>query len=259
MSEKFFKIVGGASFFAATISLLLAIGLGFFSGSQYLGSVDESISEPKPTLKKYVQEVSGSNMKRDETYKNGETAELEESDENYQSEIKAIYEKIFLNINSYAERTVQGAVNEQALESYLLSQTMSLEKAEYVNFLKTLLKELVKLNDSNSIVPDGFGGTVYLEWNSFLEWFVRDYMSEYEKEIARVNKEKAVQSQEKTEALTTAVAAAIAFSAFVFFCMILLLVHIERNIRKAINVVLDIEKSAVKMELYTRTVALSKK
>ena len=50
MGKRFFKIVGIFSYGAAALALIVTIGLGVITGSNFFSSVDEDISEPQAAI-----------------------------------------------------------------------------------------------------------------------------------------------------------------------------------------------------------------
>ena len=233
MKEKFFKIAGGFSLFMASITLLVAIISGFTAANQFFGSADENIDHPEIKLDQIHSKAGGNKPDKDKPVSKNENS-TDKEDEEYFEKINPIWNSTVESLNAFAKATEQGSVNETALEDYLIKNTESMDREDYLIFLDNLNEASEDLNDkSEEIVLLKSEDEMYIHWSEdFMTWFVTTYTKEYNKELQRIQNEKMEDKLSKAGSLVTAGAAASAILFFVFFTLSLLMVQIERNTRR---------------------------
>lgn len=233
MKEKFFKIVGGFSLFMASITLLVAIISGFTAANQFFGSADEDIDHPEIKLEQIHSKTGSNKTDADESVSKAESSS-EKEDKEYFEKLDSVLSSIINELNEFAKATDQGSVNEKGLEKYLIQNTESMGRDDYLIFLDNLSEASEDLNDKAeeiaSLKPED---EKYIQWSKdFLPWFITTYTKEYNKELQRIQDEKMEDKLSQASSLVTAGIAASAFLIFVFFTLILLMVQIEKNTRR---------------------------
>ncbi|MEQ3636454.1 hypothetical protein [Alcanivorax sp.] len=239
MGNKFFRIVGVASYILAALALAVAVFATIASGSAWLTGVDEDIQQPEIGMEGYREHVSP-------VAKSDESVGLGEIDiKNREEESRAIQERInnlAVLINKYARLTSQRSANKEGLDNWLRSQAGNLSHQDYLRFLDSLVDsfEVDLVNpaedeDSSLLVTNIPGlenaDTTHINWDKYLEWFTWEYITRYQSELARIEQEKLEQAQAKAGSIATLIIAGSAFAIFVFATVILLLVRIESNTR----------------------------
>ncbi|WP_414433204.1 hypothetical protein [Alcanivorax sp. IL2] len=239
MGNKFFRIVGVASYILAALALAVAVFATIASGSAWLTGVDEDIQQPEIGMEGYREHVNP-------VAKSDESVGLGEIDiKNREEESSAIQERInnlAVLINKYARLTRQRSANKEGLDNWLRSQAGNLSHQDYLRFLDSLVEsfEVDLVNpaedeDSSLLVTNIPGlenaDTTHINWDKYLEWFTWEYITRYQSELARIEQEKLGQAQAKAGSIATLIIAGSAFAIFVFATVILLLVRIESNTR----------------------------
>lgn len=239
MGNKFFRIVGVASYILAAIALAVAIFATIASGSAWLTGVDENISQPEISMDDYRESLNPES----ETEESLPVGDLAPEDyEEQKSEIQERINNLTVLINKYGRLTSQPGANKEGLGNWLRSQTNRLSHQDYVRFLDSLIDtfkhELVEPAESEdpSLLVTNIPGlenadTTHVNWEKYLGWFAWEYMSRYQSELARIEQEKMEQAQAKAGSIATLIIAGSAFAIFVFATVILLLVRIESNTR----------------------------
>ena len=239
MGNKFFRIVGVASYILAALALAVTLFATIASGSAWLTGVDEDIDQPEIGMEDYRASVSPES--EDEDTLNLEEIETVERD----TQNSAVQERIndlTVLINKYARLTSQGSANKEGLNNWLRGQAGNLSHADFVIFLDSLNDsfedELVKPSEKedDALLVTNVPGleeidSTHIKWDSYLEWFTWEYMARYQDELSRIQQEKMKQAQAKAGSLATLIIAGCAFAVFVFATVILLLVRIESNTR----------------------------
>ncbi len=233
MKNSFFKIVGGFSLVTASLALIVAVLVGLKAGNDFFASADEGITHPRIDFDSFYEkkkEVSQINTGKD-VQKNKEQSK---EDEKYFKKLDPLMESITKSLNDFAKVTNQGSVDPNGFEDYLIQNTEIMGREDYLVFLEELDDAVDDLNDeADTIAKMKPGDEKYIHWaNDFLPWFIKSYISDYAKELQRIDNEKLQAQAEKASSIATAGVAASAFMSFVFFTLIVLLVQIERNTRK---------------------------
>jgi hypothetical protein len=239
MGNKFFRIVGVASYILAALALAVAIFATIASGNAWLTGVDEDIQQPEIGMEGYREYVNPE-AESDDPVGLGEMDRKNREEEN--SAIQERINNLAVLINKYARLTSQGSANKEGLDNWLRSQAGNLPHADYLRFLDSLIEsfetDLVNPaeNEDPSLLVTNIPGlagadTTHINWDKYLEWFTWEYLSRYQSELARIEQEKLEQAQAKAGAIATLIIAGSAFAIFVFATVILLLVRIESNTR----------------------------
>jgi hypothetical protein len=239
MGNRFFRIVGVASYILAALSLAIAIFATIASGSAWLTGVDEDITKPEIGMEDYRESVSpevddGDSLSLDET----ETVDWEARKAAIQERIN----NLTVLVNKYARLTSQGSADKDRLRDWLINQTDDLSHEDLLTFLDSLNRnvenDLVKPaeNEDSELLVTNVPGledidSTHIKWDSYLGWFTHEYMARYQDELSRIQQEKMEQAQAKAGSLATLIIAGCAFAVFVFATVILLLVRIESNTR----------------------------
>ncbi len=234
MKNSFFKIVGGFSLIIASLALVLAIILGFKAGDDFFSSANEDIRYPELSFRDFYNRNDNADQAESLSNSKNESGNSKE-DEDYLKKRNQLLKNITKSFNEFASLTNQQSVNPEGLQGYLaknFSEIMNRE--DYLIFLKELDDAASDLNkEGEEIAKLKPEDEKYVHWaTDFIPWFIEAYISEFSKELQRINNEKLQTQSQKASSIATAGVAAGAFMSFVFFTLIVLLVQIERNTRK---------------------------
>lgn len=239
MGNKFFRIVGVASYILAALALAVAIFATIASGTAWLSGVDEDIEQPEIGMEDYRKSVNP-DIEEEASLPQEDTDTVD-----WEARNSAIQERIntlTVLINKYGRLTSQGSANKEGLDNWLDNQTEQLSHQDYLTFLDSLnqsfeedLVEPAEKEDESLLVTNvpGLEGidSTHIKWESYLGWFTHEYMARYQNELDRIHQEKFEQAQAKAGSVATLIIAGSAFAIFVFATVILLLVRIESNTR----------------------------
>lgn len=238
MGRKLFKIVGGFSYGAGALALIISMVLLVIAATQFFGDIDENIAQPDVTLEQYLNNKRTENATTTATTKEPSeeslNTEVPETDQQYQKARKILLNQIVDALNSFSQVTKQGSVSQGSLENYLLHSTQGLDRNQYLKFLEALANETEALEArAKEVANSSKESFSSVRWGKFIFWFTSSYMEKYQQELKRIENEKSEQAKNRIVSITTAGSAAVTFVIFVFFMLILLLVQIELNTRKA--------------------------
>ena len=125
----------------------------------------------------------------------------------------------------------QTTVNDQELEKHLFNLVSKYDydlKASYIQQLTMETKNLLEYGEEIQ------GGERFrtIEWTGFLDWFAKDFDTKLQIELDRRATEKSTLVTIEASLFTTLTMIGIAFVAFMFFVITVILLKIEANTRE---------------------------
>lgn len=236
VSSIFFNIVGATCSVMAGLSLLAAVIFAVIAATAWFSGTDDGLQPPTLTVEKYraVQSPDAQQAAPEQGDRPTDTAEATEQ-EAFEREYNEHFQRMARALNRFANSTGQGSVNSDALWEHLGSQgwgTQVESREEMLTYISTLADAMEDLADrASEIASLDAGDSDHVAWDEYLFWAMEHYEQEMHAELDRVQMEQQQQSINRTEAMVQFAVAGSAFTTFVFFTMILLLVRIEANTR----------------------------
>lgn len=239
VSNLFFRIVGVTSSIMAGLSLLAAVIFALIAAPAWLSGADDELQSPALTVDQYKAAQSSDTQDTATPEQSSRPADSEEAAEQeaFDNEYNAHFQRMVRALNRFANSTGQGSVNRDALWEHLVSQGWGTqvenreEMLTYISSLADAMEDLAAKASEIARLDPGDQG--HVAWDEYLFWAIDHYEEEMQTELERVQMEHQQQSIERTESLVQLAVAGSAFTTFVLFTMILLLVRIEANTRNS--------------------------
>ena len=219
----FFTFVRWVGLSVASIALIVVIGGGIVAYQQYAGTQGD-VHAPEvefndfKTFKNFVPEAK-------------DAAALKEKQDEFYATFDEHYAVILENITTYAKSVNQTTVSAKELEKYLFNLVSIYDYDLKTSYLQQLALETKNLVDYGEEIHDGATFKT-IEWTGFLNWFSKDFDTKLQEELDKRATEKSTLITIEASLFTTLTMIGIAFAAFMFFVLTVLLLKIEANTRE---------------------------
>jgi hypothetical protein len=244
IERRFFTIVRWFGLMVTSITLAIAVAAAASGLFKLLPQTSSGIHTPKAAyddFRRTTDALSTDNSQKsaDTTLKQKEVAAANAAAEaDFERSLKPHLDAILGNLVNYAVKIDQAKPSAQAVGDYVRSNMQQVwrstrdDAAEwgYVQGLETATHDLAA--DAERLSKLDSGNPSRVRWDTFLDWFTRQYNQQINADLQRINMERAQAIANAAEAPGFFYAGAVAFGIFIFATLLLLLLRIELNTRQ---------------------------
>ena len=239
MDKAFFGIVRRFGLVVAFLALVSCLGAIAWGVMLYQTPVQRQLATPSLNYSQFKESLRPTPV--NETA-NGSTEQFQapgssqrQSKTEFERKFDAFLSQIVINGNRYLSPDF--TLREDRIRSACLEMTQSLPQDQHDALALAFMEQFAAAskkfaddpaNRANVYSPSDKGD----RWQAFINWITSELQRQIQAESERVQQETAKAMENRTQALQVFAMGGVAFIAFVFFTLMLVLIAIERNTRQ---------------------------